>query len=469
MSVLIGCLAACGGKSSMSVGVPVVTNPNPIPAVTLLNPTFMGAGGPTFVLSVNGSGFIGTSQVQWNGVSRATTLVSSTELQAQITAEDIATTGTASVTVFNPAPGGGTSGALTFKISTPFTMTTLSQTANDLIWDPVHQVIYLSVPGSATANGNTIAVLSPTTGVITSSQFAGSNPDVLAISDDSSFLYAGIDGESIVQRFILPSLATDISYPLGSSTSFGPFFALDLQVAPGAPHTTAVTLAVFGSEPAAQGGITIFDDATARPTTAPGFGPGGGGSDLFDTLQWGSDATALFASNNEDTGFDFYTLSVNSSGVVLDHDFPNAFSGFNDRIHFDQGTTLIYSDDGHVLNQAGSPVGDFDFFGVMTPDSTLNAAFILGQTQDQIGSNTFTLQSFDLTHFTSVDSIVISNVNGNPSRLIRWGTNGLAFITFTGAVYLIQSPLVGPVGDAVHSLPNNDQRNSKAAPHLPRS
>jgi hypothetical protein len=92
----------------------------------------------------------------------------------------------------------------------------------------------------------------------------------LSISDDSQFLYAGIDGASSIQRFALPGLTTDISVPLGADPFFGPFFAEDLQVAPGAAHTIAVTLANAGVSPAEQGGIVVFDDAVQRPTKAPG-------------------------------------------------------------------------------------------------------------------------------------------------------------------------------------------------------
>ena len=55
--------------------------------------------------------------MRWNGTDRTTTFVSSTQLQAQILAGDIASAGTAPVTVFNPTPGGGTSSAQTFTIN----------------------------------------------------------------------------------------------------------------------------------------------------------------------------------------------------------------------------------------------------------------------------------------------------------------------------------------------------------------
>ena len=54
------------------------------------------------------------SKVRWNGTDRTTTFVSATQLSAAIPAADIATAGSAQVTVFSPAPGGGTSAARAF-------------------------------------------------------------------------------------------------------------------------------------------------------------------------------------------------------------------------------------------------------------------------------------------------------------------------------------------------------------------
>ena len=100
---------------------PVVTvdaSVNPTPVATSLSPTFAMAGGPAFTLTVNGSKFMSGSVVRWNGASRPTTFVSATQLQAAIGAGDIAAAGSASVTVFSPSPGGGTSATLPFTIRT---------------------------------------------------------------------------------------------------------------------------------------------------------------------------------------------------------------------------------------------------------------------------------------------------------------------------------------------------------------
>jgi len=74
---------------------------------------------------VTGTNFNPSSKVRWNGADRTTTYVSVTSLTAAIPASDIASAGTASVTVFNPTPGGGTSAAKTFTISGP-TITVLA-------------------------------------------------------------------------------------------------------------------------------------------------------------------------------------------------------------------------------------------------------------------------------------------------------------------------------------------------------
>ncbi|MDE2142121.1 MAG: fibronectin type III domain-containing protein [Elusimicrobia bacterium] len=104
---------APGGGASAPVFVTVA---NPAPSVAALSPNTATAGGAAFSLSVTGAGFVNGSTVQWNGASRATTFVSSTQLNAAIAAADIASAAAVAVTVVTPAPGGGVSGAATFNV-----------------------------------------------------------------------------------------------------------------------------------------------------------------------------------------------------------------------------------------------------------------------------------------------------------------------------------------------------------------
>jgi hypothetical protein len=101
-----------GGES----GAVTFTINNPAPTISSISPATAVAGSGNFTLTITGTNFVTNSVVRWNGSPRPTTFVSSTQLTAAIPASDIATAGTANVTVFNPAPGGGESGAVTFTI-----------------------------------------------------------------------------------------------------------------------------------------------------------------------------------------------------------------------------------------------------------------------------------------------------------------------------------------------------------------
>jgi len=118
---------APGGGTSAAWTYPIN---NPVPAISSLLPTSASVGGPAFTLTVNGSNFVAGSAVKWNGTALTTTFVTNSQLTAQVPASDIASSGTASVTVTNPTPGGGTSGTTTFSIGNGLpTITSLSPTS----------------------------------------------------------------------------------------------------------------------------------------------------------------------------------------------------------------------------------------------------------------------------------------------------------------------------------------------------
>jgi len=94
----------------------VAQNPEPLLNQPLA-PDTVAPGSAAFKLTVNGTGFVSGSVVNWNGTSRATTFVSSSQLTASILASDVATAKTATVTVVSPSPGGGTSNAVFFSVT----------------------------------------------------------------------------------------------------------------------------------------------------------------------------------------------------------------------------------------------------------------------------------------------------------------------------------------------------------------
>jgi IPT/TIG domain len=90
---------------------------NPAPSLTSISPTSVTADGAAFTLTATGSSFLSSSVVNVNGSARTTTYISPTQLQAAITAADIAYTGNLSITVTTPAPGGGPSASQTLTVT----------------------------------------------------------------------------------------------------------------------------------------------------------------------------------------------------------------------------------------------------------------------------------------------------------------------------------------------------------------
>ena len=86
-----------------------------VPTLTSISPSSAVAGSQAFTITATGSNFINGSTINWNGAALSTGFVSATQLTATVPAANVATAGTASVTV--TTAGAGTSGALTFTIN----------------------------------------------------------------------------------------------------------------------------------------------------------------------------------------------------------------------------------------------------------------------------------------------------------------------------------------------------------------
>ena len=452
-----------GGASSSTIPFSISgqINPNPTPAISSISPSSATAGASDTTITVTGSNFISASSVTWNTKGIATTYQTATSLTAIIPASDLITAGTAQIAVVNPSPGGGTSNSVNFVINAVggSGQLVVPLFANDLAWDPINQVMYLSLPSSNGANGNTVQIINPVTGALGASAFAGSEPDLLAVSANSKYLYASLDGSSNVQRFVLPALTPDISLSFGPASFYGPYVAMDLQASPAADATAAVVLGTPGTSPEEEGGVRIFDSAVQRPNYLCGWiqlGCSGVNKSLglYDSIQWSSDASAMYALNNEDTGFDFYEVPVDAQGFGTVTDFGALAAGFGDAIHYDATTNRIYSNGGNVIDaKTGSKVGQFGASGIAIPDGKNGVIYFIGQSQSASGSTTYTIESFNIAHFTPIASMPVSNVIGFPTHFVRWGTNGLAFTTKNsfpgsgtsqqpGALYIVSGSFV---------------------------
>lgn len=443
-------LPGCGGGSSFHGTLPGADHgPQPAngePMVTGVSPASVMAGGPSFTLTVTGTNFAQGDVVEWDSAPLSSTFISSTEMTALVPNKLLYEPGAEGIIVQTPVPYPLTFGTNITITSPPppgtagFTLSTVNVQANDMAWDPNSKEIYLSIAGTDPLHPNTIASLDPATGQFGASVSAGPGADHLGVSSDGSWLYAGIDSNGSVQRFALPTLASDITIPLGSGSSGQPYFALDLEPAPGSPNTIAVARATSSSLNTTGSNVAIFDGTTARPEVVSSFpGP----NDPIGALAWNSSGSEIFATFNDSDLDNLFVLSVNSAGVQLaqSNQLMTGSEGFTlGSIHYSALTGYLYAQGGSVIDTskgtvvAGLPMGAvqggvvYPPHPLLTLDDNLGIAWTLVKTF-QSPNQQFTIEAFDLRTDVLLGSIAIPNVVGTPIKLIRWGSNGLAFLT----------------------------------------
>jgi hypothetical protein len=104
----------------LALTLPTAAQSNPVPFINQpLVPASTAPGGTGFMLTVDGTGFVPSSVVNWNGSPRTTQFVSSSQLTADVPASDIASPDTAWITVSNPIPGGGISNVAFVLVTSP--------------------------------------------------------------------------------------------------------------------------------------------------------------------------------------------------------------------------------------------------------------------------------------------------------------------------------------------------------------
>jgi hypothetical protein len=209
--------------------------------------------------------------------------------------------------------------------------------AENNVWDAARGKLYFSNAYTATAPSNTIAVIDPMAGNVTASVAAGNDPDLLSISSDSNYLWVGLDGDHSVQRFLLPGLTKDISFPVPLDSMGMPQQAVSLEAAPTNPHTVALMAGSWGMEPAGTG-VYVYDNATSRPvsvSTSVTNGP------TLEWLQWGGNESTIYGNQYSFEFGGIATLNVTSTGVSFSS-YGGGATGMTFS-QFDSANGLMYS------------------------------------------------------------------------------------------------------------------------------
>jgi len=301
-------------------------------------------------------------------------------------------------------------------------------TTNDLVYSASTGKLYASIPSSAGSSGNSIAAIDPTTGVVGTPVFVGSEPNKLALSDDGNSLYVSLAGSFAIRRFNTLTNTPGLQFSLGQDPLFGRYSVSELAVAPGNPDLLAVAR-VYATVSPPEGGVAVFDNGVPRTKTGPGHSVGS------DFLAFSASASKLYGTG-QSSGLT--TMAIDASGVTISFQGTLATGA---RIKFTDGK--IFSGLGHVINpDTNTLLGTFTGINntrAFVPDVSAGRAYYL--TNGPSGG-TLSLKAFDINTFLSVGTLIISGVNGTPTSLVRWGANGLAFRTDSNQLFIVQTSLI---------------------------
>jgi IPT/TIG domain len=295
-----------GDQVSAAVHQIVVTNPapgggssniaeftvgNPAPSISSLSPAVVLAGTPVTV-SITGSGFVPNSVVYVNGIAAPGSFVNGTTMRVPLSSEQ---SGIKLITVFNPAPGGGTSNGIAFRFTSPT--------------DP------------------TLTLIAPATGVANSAPtitFTGTN----FVSGSTTVAVSGVG-------------VTASNFVVSSATSMTARFTID-PTAPLSAHDVTVTVANRGTSlpltftvvPPAPGigGLSVTGasqgQTISETITGSNFIPGG------TTVQIGGSGVHLSNINVQNSTTITLTISIDKTATPGQYPIVVSTEGGSAQINF---------------------------------------------------------------------------------------------------------------------------------------
>jgi len=296
---------------------------------------------------------------------------------------------------------------------------TIELASNDLVYDALRGVLYASVPSSAGSSGNSIATIDPRSGLVVDSLMVGGEPRPLAISDDFSTLYVGLNSNNSVRRLDLATRNLEEPITFTPDPIEGATFAVKLAVMPGTPHTF---VAVLSSQAFFDfAGAVIYDERQPRPLK---WGdPTGGFAITF------GEPGMLYAYDGQDTSFQFFELFVDPDGIRVGRTISNLFTGFGVSITFDHGQ--IFSSSGRVaIADSLALAGTYGAKGPVAIDPTGTIVSFLAATTLS-ASSPIALKRFQRDTFLPIDQLNLpTDVDASMGirGLVQWSGDGLAFI-----------------------------------------
>ncbi|HYW13168.1 MAG TPA: IPT/TIG domain-containing protein [Longimicrobium sp.] len=479
----------------------------PVPVAQSLTPSQALAGQDSLVVRVTGSGFYANTVVRVGAAARPTRRISATELEAVLPAEDLFQPGTKSITVFTPAPGGGTSAVLPLELTAPvpvmgglssngasagrpgFALTVHGSgflSSSVVQWNGTTRTTRfisntrlettLTSADVASARTASVAVHTPGAGTSAAAQLTMRVPGPATVTSlltldlpaadvawdpTRSRIYASITaGEhaNTVVRIDPATGAVEASVGVGSSpgklavSSDGSTLWVGLN---GANQVRRVALGPFtlGSAFSTSVEPTELHAMPGQPGTVAVVrgglvtvyddGVARAGDGGSNTIAFGETSGVLYGYNNYSSEFGLRTFRVDAAGVTETKVQENLLGGYYTRILFSAGR--VYGSNGTVVDPGqGVRAGRFEA-GINPSSFAVDTRLGRAFFMDSDGGE---LSVFDVNTFQPLGSVFVSSMyNEHPAhareRLLQWGTDGLV-MNDGERLYIFRTPLAGP-------------------------
>jgi hypothetical protein len=301
--------------------------------------------------------------------------------------------------------------------------------AKDIAYDVSRDLIYASVPNREAALGDRIAAIDPASGNMARSWQTGTNPNLLAISDDQSHLHytVGLSPMTGASSFSLQSeVLRTLDLRSGENGSAFPvratapdvlsLFISGIAPLPGESRSVAVveyvSRIVNDIVYYTPDSLRIYDDGAPRPMSL------GAAPFSCPSLVGGASASRLYCSSKSSVSL----LSVDKRGVTTLDSF-NLTSGRGDMPGAVFSGGRLYTYTGLVLDpESKRVVANLETRGPTAVDGSL-----VHWLEPSASGNIATLRSFDIGTLQPVATRQINVTSTFVTRLISCGHGRLAF------------------------------------------
>jgi hypothetical protein len=309
------------------------------------------------------------------------------------------------------------------------TYNTINLQTNDLAYSSVSGMLYVSVPDASTTNPDSLTPINPSTAALGAPLAVGFNPQNVVVSTDGTTIYTVLGGNLGVQPIALPSQTFGTPFFITGGPTVSQILAI-----PGQPNAVLVATRQLGY----SNSTSVWQNSMHLPDQV-GSGAGTGGPDIIavDRLN----GTNAYGYDNSDTGYTNFVMKITSTGVngANGPNLQGILTGFNvGRIDL-MGNNL-FTDRGEVFSLSPAiQVGAFQGGGNFVLDPAGNKLFSI-----TTSGSTQTIHAYSLSNFQQLETDTITGLPGNTSKLVRFGTDGLAFRTSNNQVAIVHSGIVAP-------------------------